>query len=124
VLFAFSLPIERILQRLIGFGLQHLSADDACLLCYKACLRTCSVRGIRLLLAGHDVLVDLPCSGVRSITLLCLLYATLMCVFVSHWLHAVLIGMMTLESTLLANVLRISFLARFIAYPEKSAALM
>jgi hypothetical protein len=32
ILFAFSLPLERILQRVIGFGLQHLSADGACML--------------------------------------------------------------------------------------------
>jgi exosortase/archaeosortase family protein len=118
VLFAFSLPIERILQRLIGFGLQHLSADGACLLLHGF-FDSVQCAGIRILLAGRDVLVDLPCSGVRSITLLCLLYATLMCVFRPSWLRGLLIGGVTLASALLANVIRISFLATFIAFPEK-----
>jgi exosortase/archaeosortase family protein len=118
VLFAFSLPIERILQRLIGFGLQHLSADGACLLLHGF-FDSVQCAGIRILLAGRDVLVDLPCSGVRSITLLCLLYATLMCVFRPSWLRGMLIGVVTLASALLANVIRISFLAAFIAFPEK-----
>jgi len=118
VLFAFSLPIERILQRLIGFGLQHLSADGACWV-LQGVFANVQCAGIRLLLAGRDVLVDLPCSGVRSITLLCLLYATLMCVFRPRLLRGLLLGVMTLASALLANVLRISFLATFIAYPEK-----
>jgi exosortase/archaeosortase family protein len=118
VLFAFSLPIERILQRLIGFGLQHLSADGACWLLHGF-FDSVQCAGIRILLAGRDVLVDLPCSGVRSITLLCLLYATLMCVFRPALLRGVLIGAVTLASALLANVIRISFLATFIAFPEK-----
>ncbi len=118
VLFAFSLPIERILQRLIGFGLQHLSADGACML-LQGIFSEVQCAGIRILLAGRDVLVDLPCSGVRSITLLCLLYATLMCVFRPSLLRGLLIGVVTLASALLANVIRISFLATFIAFPEK-----
>jgi exosortase/archaeosortase family protein len=118
VLFSFSLPIERILQRLIGFGLQHLSADGACSV-LQSFFDSVQCTGIRILLAGRDVLVDLPCSGVRSITLLCVLYTTLMCVFRPSWLRGLLIGVVTLASALLANVLRISFLATFIAYPER-----
>ena len=118
VLFAFSLPIERILQRLLGFGLQHLSADGACFV-LQGIFDSVQCAGIRILLAGRDVLVDLPCSGVRSITLLCLLYATLMCVFRPSLLRGLLIGGVTLASALVANIIRISFLATFIAYPEK-----
>ncbi len=118
VLFTFSLPIERILQRLLGFGLQHLSADGACFV-LRGFFDSVQCAGIRILLAGRDVLVDLPCSGVRSITLLCLLYATLMCVFRPSLLRGLLIGAVTLASALLANIIRISFLATFIAYPEK-----
>jgi hypothetical protein len=32
IAFAFSLPLERIAQRTIGYGLQHISADGACLM--------------------------------------------------------------------------------------------
>lgn len=122
ILFTFSLPIERILQRFIGFGLQHLSADGACLL-LRGLFAEVQCAGIRILLAGRDVLVDLPCSGVRSITLLCLLYVTLMCVLRPSVLRGVLIGAVTLASALLANVIRISCLATFIAYPEKIGGL-
>lgn len=62
VLFAFSLPIERILQRLIGFGLQHLSADGACWV-LQGIFANVQCNGIRLLLAGRDVLVDFALLG-------------------------------------------------------------
>jgi exosortase/archaeosortase family protein len=118
ILFAFSLPLERMLQRIIGFGLQHLSADGACLI-LQGLFADVQCAGIRILLAGRDVLVDLPCSGVKTIMLLCILYAALMCVFRPSLLNAVLIGLVTLVSALLANMIRISCLAIFIAYPEK-----
>jgi hypothetical protein len=40
-------------------------------------------------------------------------------VFRPAWLRGLLIGVVTLASALLANVIRISFLATFIAFPEK-----
>ncbi len=118
ILFAFSLPLERILQRIIGFGLQHLSADGACLL-LQGLFANVQCAGIRILLVGRDVLVDLPCSGVKSITLLFVLYAALMCVFRPRLLTGLGIGIVTLASALLANIIRISCLSIFIAYPEK-----
>ncbi|TAN68019.1 MAG: exosortase T [Methylobacter sp.] len=118
ILFAFSLPLERMLQRIIGFGLQHLSADGACTL-LQGLFADVRCQGIRILLAGRDVLVDLPCSGVKSITLLFVLYAALMCVFRPTLLNSVVLGIVTLASALLANIIRISCLSIFIAYPEK-----
>lgn len=117
ILFAFSLPLERILQRLIGFGLQYLSADGACML-LQGLFAEVQCAGIRILLAGRDVLVDLPCSGVKSITLLFVLYAVLMCVFRPTPFNSVIMGLVTLASALLANIIRIACLAIFIAYPE------
>jgi len=118
ILFAFSLPLERILQRLIGFGLQHLSADGACTV-LQGLFANVRCAGIRILLAGRDVLVDLPCSGVKSLMLLCILYAMLMCVFRPTLARSLLIGSVTLASALLANIIRIVSLSIFIAYPEQ-----
>ncbi|MGZ4954635.1 MAG: exosortase T [Methylobacter sp.] len=118
ILFAFSLPLERILQRIIGFGLQHLSADGACRV-LQGLFADVQCAGIRILLAGRDVLVDLPCSGVKSITLLLVLYAALMCVFRPTLLNSAVIGLAALASALQANIIRITCLSIFIAYPEK-----
>lgn len=122
ILFAFSLPLERILQRIIGFGLQHLSADGACML-LQGMFANVQCAGIRILLAGRDVLVDLPCSGVKSLMLLCILYAALMCVFRPPLARSLLIGAVTLASALLGNMARITCLSIFIAYPEKIGGL-
>ncbi|MFI3158274.1 MAG: exosortase T [Methylococcaceae bacterium] len=118
ILFAFSLPLERILQRIIGFSLQHLSADGACRV-LQGLFADVQCAGIRILLAGRNVLVDLPCSGVKSITLLLVLYAALMCVFRPTLFNSAVMGLAALASALLANIIRISCLSVFIAYPEK-----
>jgi len=54
--FAFSLPLEPLLQRLLGFPLQHLSAAGACSLLQHAHPGV-QCAGTRILLGGHDVLV-------------------------------------------------------------------
>lgn len=76
VLFAFALPVERILQRGFGFALQQLSAAGACTALQ---LGTAPVRceGIQLQWQEQTVLVDLPCSGTRGLLLLLLLYVAL-----------------------------------------------
>jgi exosortase/archaeosortase family protein len=118
VLFAFSLPLERILQRIIGFGLQHLSAVGACAL-LQGLFAQVQCAGIRILLAGRDVLVDLPCSGVKSLMLLCTLYTAVMCVFKPTLTRSLLMAAVTLASAVLGNIIRIVVLSIFIAYPEK-----
>lgn len=76
VLFAFALPIERILQRGFGFALQQASAAGAC---GALKLGNAPVRceGLQLQWHEHIVLVDLPCSGTRGLLLLLLLFVTL-----------------------------------------------
>ena len=67
-LFLFTLPVERIFQRIAGYPLQSLSADLSCgLLGLFFDDLACS--GVRLQLAGQDVLVDLPCSGTAGLML-------------------------------------------------------
>ncbi|MGB1561840.1 MAG: exosortase T [Sinimarinibacterium flocculans] len=110
LLFAFSLPLERVVQRLAGYGLQQLSASGACevlgwftdgLLCV----------GTRLLLDGQDLLVDLPCSGARGLMLVLTLYAGL-CALRRPRPAQALVGLLfTLAGAWLSNTLRIVALA-------------
>ncbi|MEZ0261499.1 MAG: exosortase T [Alphaproteobacteria bacterium] len=116
LLFAFCLPLERILQRVGGFLLQQVSAGGACLT-LKGFFDDVACNGARIIVSGHDVLVDLPCSGARMLILICILYASLMAVYRPNFTRAALIGFATLAGVLIANALRITVLAALIAHP-------
>ncbi len=117
VLFAFSLPLERLFQRLIGYGLQHISADGACqLLQLGSTPVVCD--GVNILLAGQEVLVDLPCSGTRGLLQLLVLFGALAVLLRPSWRQA-LVGLgLTLVAAWLSNVIRIIILAQGIAHAE------
>lgn len=68
VLFLFTLPVERIVQRLLGYPMQEISAFGACKL-LSIFHSDVVCEGIRIQLTGQDVLVDLPCSGTASLML-------------------------------------------------------
>ncbi|MEM7427643.1 MAG: exosortase T [Pseudomonadota bacterium] len=114
--FMFCLPVERILQRTVGYGLQQLSADGACAL-LKTVFDDVTCEGIRILLNGADVLVDLPCSGARTLVLSLLGY-TLAAALARPSLRAAVIGAATtLAAAAAANTIRISVLAIGISHP-------
>jgi exosortase/archaeosortase family protein len=117
VLFALALPVERILQRSIGFGLQQVAAAGAC---RALSLGSDPVQceGVRILLAGQDVLVDLPCSGARGLLLLLLLFAALATLIRPRPAAALAGLIVTLIAAVVANVLRIVLLALGLAYPS------
>lgn len=117
VLFTFSLPVERILQRTAGFALQSVSAEGACA-GLKAFAPDTVCEGLRILMAGKDVLVDLPCSGARMLVLLCIFYSALMAVARPSFRRGMAIIAAAGVSALAANVLRIMLLALGIAYPQ------
>ena len=117
IAFAFSLPLERIAQRTIGYGLQMISSDGACFL-LGGFFDDLKCYGVRLVLARRDVLVDLPCSGARSILLLLLSFALLAALVRPTTRQAAVGGLLALFSGLLANMLRISLLAAGIGRPE------
>lgn len=117
VLFGFSLPLERVLQRSVGFGLQQLSADGACRL-LDTVAGSVSCQGTRILLNGTDVLVDLPCSGAQGLLLLLTLFAAAAAVTRPTPLRAAVGLVVTLAAALGANILRISALAIGIADPD------
>ena len=116
VVFAFSLPLERIVQRTIGYLLQQASAKGACGV-LETLYNSVTCQGVRIVLAGKDVLVDLPCSGARALLLTLLAFAGVATVCRPTSLQAVTGFLITLASALAANILRITILAVGIAEP-------
>ena len=117
ICFAFSLPLERIIQRTIGYGLQSVSADGACLFLGNI-FDNVHCNGIRILINHQDVLVDLPCSGARALILILLFYSACMSICRPGLAKGIAGFGITLLSGILVNVLRITFLATGIAYPN------
>lgn len=115
--FAFSLPLERLLQRSIGYGLQSVSAEGACAL-LGTIFDNVTCAGIRIVIEGVDVLVDLPCSGARSALLLLLFFCVVAAVCRPRAVQAMAGVAITLATALGANVLRIAVLAIGIARPD------
>ena len=115
--FAFSLPLERIVQRTIGYGLQNLSADGACVV-LGTVFDDVICEGVRIVIAGVDVLVDLPCSGARASLLLLLLFCAASGISRPGPGQALGGFAGTLAAALVANIVRICILAAGIAKPE------
>lgn len=114
LLFAFSLPLERVVQRIIGYGLQQISATGACGMLNL--VTTVQCMGQRILIAGQDVLVDLPCSGTRSLTLVLMLYVALAALKRPSLMRALNGLLIAIAGALAANMLRITLLALGLAY--------
>jgi exosortase/archaeosortase family protein len=115
--FAFTLPLERILQRLSGYALQQVSAAGACgVLAATHDAVTCA--GTRIVIAGRDVLVDLPCAGARGLVQLLLLYGLMVAVRRPRLVPAAFGLALTLGAALVSNTLRVAALAIGIAHPE------
>ncbi len=115
-LFALTLPVERLIQRALGFGLQLLSARGAAGL--LSLVWEMELEGVRLMLAGREVLVDLPCSGARGVTLLLVLLCVLMAVRRPGILRGLAASLAALIGALLGNVLRICFLSLGLVFPQ------
>jgi exosortase/archaeosortase family protein len=73
---------------------------------------------VRILINQKDVLVDLPCSGARTLLLLQLFYAACMTVCRPNLTSGLFGFCVTLFSSLWINIFRIMALAVGIAYPE------
>ena len=117
VIFAFSLPLERVAQRTIGFPLQQISAERSCRLLELA-PHPVRCEGVRMVLNGHDVLVDLPCSGARGLLLLMVSFAALAAIARPGRMACAVGLLLTVVAGLAANTVRISTLAVGIAYQE------
>jgi exosortase/archaeosortase family protein len=117
VVFAFSLPLERIVQRTIGYPLQHVSADGACV-ALRSLFDNVQCMGVRLVVDGRDVLVDLPCSGARTLLLSLLTFAVLAALGRPGLMRTVAGFAVVLLAAFAANVVRISILSIGIAQPD------
>ena len=118
VTFAFSLPLERILQRVIGYPLQQLSADGACGL-LATLYGDLVCEGTRLVVNGVDVMVDLPCSGAGTLLLSLLGFAFASTICRPRVRQALIGAVATLLAAAVANVVRITALAVGLAEPER-----
>lgn len=116
VVFGFSLPITNVLQRTLGYLLQQLSALGAASL--LGVFYRVQVEGIRILLAGQNILVDLPCAGTQSATYLLLFFALLMTLKRPKVIIVIPGLLIALLLAYLANTVRITVLAIGIAFPN------
>jgi exosortase/archaeosortase family protein len=117
ILFAFALPLERVMQHTIGYSLQFISAAGACQILGLG-TEFVQCQGVRILLAGKDVLVDLPCSGARGLLLLFTLFSALAAITRPTWYYASIGIGITLMAAFIVNVIRIVLLAIGLAYPN------
>lgn len=117
LLFAFALPIERILQRGFGFVLQQVSAAGACGV-LKLGQAPVQCDGLQLQWHEQVVLVDLPCSGTRGLLLLLLLFAALAALTRPGPRQAIFGALLALAAAALGNSLRIVALAVGLVHRE------
>jgi exosortase/archaeosortase family protein len=116
-LFIFALPVEGLAQRLIGYPLQHLSASLACVVLATG-FESASCEGIRIFLNQREVLVDLPCSGARLLSLAGALFAYI-CALRQPGVRSAAWGLaLCLTAVCVTNALRISVLAVGLAYAD------
>jgi exosortase/archaeosortase family protein len=116
LLFAFCLPLERALQRGLGFALQQLSASGACSLLDLGAPVQC--QGTQVQWLGQALSVDLPCSGTRGLLLLLLLYTALAALTRPGPGRATRGALLTLGAAILSNSLRIVALAVGLVHAE------
>ncbi|MCC3859786.1 exosortase T [Pseudemcibacter aquimaris] len=115
--FAFSFPLERVIQRVLGYGLQNLSADGACTI-LQGTIENVTCEGLRILINNKDVLIDLPCSGARAALLLFFFYTLLSAIIKPNFKQALKGFFITILSAYIVNLIRISVLAIFIGFPH------
>lgn len=117
VAFAFSLPVERMVQRLVGHALQWISAQGAWGL-LQVIEDGVVLQGMELAIRGTRVLVDLPCSGARGLTILTTVFMLLCAIRRPSWVHALWGMAIVVTSAIAANTVRIVLLAEGIVYRD------
>lgn len=119
VAFAFALPLERIVQRAIGYVLQDISARGACGV-LSGLFGDVRCAGVRITVQGADVLVDLPCSGARAIIVFGFVFAVAAALARPRWPMALAGAVLALAAAVAGNVLRITLLASGVALGPKT----
>lgn len=109
-LFLCSLPLQRLIQRSFGQGLQELSADGACaFLSFVSDDIACN--GVQITLDGAAIMVDLPCAGIGGLTLLAVTLIFAATILRPGPGRIALAAMTALAAALLANTLRVALLS-------------
>ena len=109
-----TLPVEHVVKRLFGFGLQHLAAEGACNL-LGLVYTDIICAGLDITLRGHELFVDLSCSGARTLLLFSFLFAGLAAVLRPSARQAAAGFGLALSVGFLVNALRISLLTAGLA---------
>ena len=109
LLFAFSLPVERIIQRIAGYGLQELSSSLSCSLLTNT-MDNVVCHGTRIAVEGKQFLIDLPCAGTNSLVVLAISMTLGMVLARPGYRQSLFAIFIVLFSALLSNVLRILLL--------------
>jgi exosortase/archaeosortase family protein len=110
ILFLFTLPLEPVAQRLIGYPLQLASAELACTL-LGALVEDVICDGTRLRVSGVDVLVDLPCSGAAGLLVMLAAAVALNAVRRPHFVTGTCAMLVMAVAALMSNGVRITALA-------------
>ena len=110
LLFAFSLPLEPMMQRVFGYLLQQISAWTACGL-LSIGWGDVQCASTRITLQGADLLVDLPCSGAQLLSTSGCVLALLCAALRPQRSRTLLACAAFLPLTIAANSGRISLLA-------------
>ncbi len=117
VLFLFTLPVERVVQRVLGYPLQKMSASGACEL-LGLFFDDLVCGGVRIEVSGQDVLVDLPCAGTAGLMLTMALMVGLNAVFRPGFPTAIAWLLLAALSSVCGNALRIGVLAIGLVYRD------
>ncbi|MEL6205829.1 MAG: exosortase T [Pseudomonadota bacterium] len=113
--FLFALPLAPILERVMGFPLQMVSAELSCAM-LGPFFSDLECEGVRLKIETVDVMVDLPCSGATGLLLMLTLW-TVMNARLRPSIWCAARGLVyVVVAALVGNGLRISLLAAGLAH--------
>ncbi len=115
VLAGLTLPVEHVLKRLFGHGLQQRAADGSCHL-LGAIYDDVTCAGLDIALRGRELFVDLPCSGARTLVLFSIVFAGLAAVVRPRAWRAVAGFGLVVFVGFAVNALRIALLTAGLAH--------
>ena len=115
VLVGLTLPVEYVVKRLVGYGLQHLAANGACSL-LGVVYDDITCTGLDIALRGHELFIDLSCSGARTLLLYSIVFAGLAAVVRPGARQAAAGFGLALLAGITVNSLRIALLAAGLAH--------
>lgn len=115
MLVGLTLPVEHIVKRLVGYGLQHIAADGTCSL-LRLVYSNVTCNGLDIALQGQEIFVALPCSGARGLLLYTIFFVGL-AALVRPSVRQAAAGLgVAVTASVVVNCLRIALLAAGLAH--------